>query len=542
MKNIFLIICISLILFSTLLGDWIPLPPIPYPTTARAGAGITYGRGYIFLICGRYWNYFYAYNIKREHWQELSFLPVSRYEIYCGDAITYGKGGLDFEKIFVVLQLLNFPDSLFLYSFTYDTGCNGRWSRGILLPREIPIGNPAVGITFRPVEPSSPPPPNIIISVLVGELYLAIENEFYCLPFKKLLAQQVCDDIFPPNDTILDAIEILFSWKRDTMASYYQLQVDDNLDFSSPIIDIISDKNIFSSNIIFTPGIYYWRTRSSNSLWSEIRKFTIDYNWLRKTDIPESVKVGASIAYHKEGEEAKAESVYCLIGGGRENFYCYSIHSNYWRLLPLATSPLRQNAGSSLTSCYQDGPGYYRKLLAVFGHSNSRNHHYIYKTRYPGAPAGRWIMHSDQLPAILDTGASITFDPINKDAYLIIGRDRNSFYVNPSPGFEEDDSIESGSESSQLQNTILAIKKKFFLDKKGVKISYLLSIPSYVEISVYNFYGEKVKSIFKGKMEKGEHQLIWNKKNEKGRNVSSGVYFIMINLKEKQEKIKVIIN
>lgn len=43
-------------------------------------------------------------------------------------------------------------------------------------------------------------------------------------------------------------------------------------------------------------------------------------------------------------------------------------------------------------------------------------------------------------------------------------------------------------------------------------------------------------------MEKGEHQLIWNKKNEKGRNVSSGVYFIMINLKEKQEKIKVIIN
>ncbi len=42
-------------------------------------------------------------------------------------------------------------------------------------------------------------------------------------------------------------------------------------------------------------------------------------------------------------------------------------------------------------------------------------------------------------------------------------------------------------------------------------------------------------------MEKGEHQFIWNGKDEKGKKVSSGVYFIKINMKEKQESIKIVV-
>jgi flagellar hook assembly protein FlgD len=56
-------------------------------------------------------------------------------------------------------------------------------------------------------------------------------------------------------------------------------------------------------------------------------------------------------------------------------------------------------------------------------------------------------------------------------------------------------------------------------------IRYSLSSESKVAISVYNITGSLVKNIINGKARAGIYNIIWNGRNEKGEQVSAGVYF-----------------
>ena len=49
-----------------------------------------------------------------------------------------------------------------------------------------------------------------------------------------------------------------------------------------------------------------------------------------------------------------------------------------------------------------------------------------------------------------------------------------------------------------------------------------------VELSLYNLKGQKVRNLFQGKLNSGEHKLIWDGKDNNGRTVSSGIYFAKI--------------
>lgn len=425
-------------------------------------------------------DYFYAFDIAGDSWiTTLDNLPD---DIYHAGAITYGQskylGETSLENIFVVAQIEDDVGKLFIYSFERDTGAQGEWEEEEL---DWEVG-PGVSITFRPMDSIYfLPPPYYHLPVLVcGELYLALGNQsnrFYCLPFKKILSPPQMDKVFPPNDITLDMQKIFFKWEEDPTSPYYQLQVAKTPDFSSPIIDITTDKNIYIPEKIFKKGVYYWRTRSSNSLWSEIRRFTIHYDWIIKPDIPQPMDEGGSIAYHKY---LGAESIYCFVGSGRDSFYCYSIHQGRW--LRVAPTPRPQNPGSSITSCYQStSDRYKRRLLAIFGRSSNIERHWYYDVRI-----NRW-RYDDSLPAILNSGASITFDWRDDidNAYLVIGGNRDSFYWNPNPFLLEE--IGEGPQS-------LSDKKiKILSNSKRITFSYSVEIPSYYEISVYNLYGKKDK-------------------------------------------------
>ncbi|MCB0279954.1 MAG: T9SS type A sorting domain-containing protein, partial [Calditrichaeota bacterium] len=50
-----------------------------------------------------------------------------------------------------------------------------------------------------------------------------------------------------------------------------------------------------------------------------------------------------------------------------------------------------------------------------------------------------------------------------------------------------------------------------------------------VTVQVYNLLGQKIKTLFKGKLEAGQrYRYVWEGKNEHGRNVSSGMYFYRV--------------
>jgi predicted CXXCH cytochrome family protein len=69
------------------------------------------------------------------------------------------------------------------------------------------------------------------------------------------------------------------------------------------------------------------------------------------------------------------------------------------------------------------------------------------------------------------------------------------------------------------------------------------SIPkrSRVELSVYNILGQKVKNLVNEEMEAGNYIATWNGKDEKGFDVSSGIYFYKLNSKDYSETKKMLL-
>ncbi len=61
------------------------------------------------------------------------------------------------------------------------------------------------------------------------------------------------------------------------------------------------------------------------------------------------------------------------------------------------------------------------------------------------------------------------------------------------------------------------------------------SVPSDMnaELAVYNVRGQKIKTLFDGRAQKGNNSVTWNGTDESGKNVSSGVYFYRLNADSK---------
>ena len=56
---------------------------------------------------------------------------------------------------------------------------------------------------------------------------------------------------------------------------------------------------------------------------------------------------------------------------------------------------------------------------------------------------------------------------------------------------------------------------------------------SFVEVAIYNILGEKITVLSKGVKSSGYHNIHWNGKNQFGKPVSSGIYFVSIHFGQK---------
>lgn len=62
----------------------------------------------------------------------------------------------------------------------------------------------------------------------------------------------------------------------------------------------------------------------------------------------------------------------------------------------------------------------------------------------------------------------------------------------------------------------------------GTTIKFELSEAGKTTVDVYNIKGQKVKSLLKDELQKGQHNIHWDGTNNSGSKIASGVYFYKI--------------
>lgn len=62
----------------------------------------------------------------------------------------------------------------------------------------------------------------------------------------------------------------------------------------------------------------------------------------------------------------------------------------------------------------------------------------------------------------------------------------------------------------------------------AASIRFTLTQKAEISIDVYDVSGRKVSTIANGKFESGKHDILWNRKNEKGVRIPQGVYFVRL--------------
>lgn len=80
------------------------------------------------------------------------------------------------------------------------------------------------------------------------------------------------------------------------------------------------------------------------------------------------------------------------------------------------------------------------------------------------------------------------------------------------------------------ENDLIPIKSELFQNypnpfNPSTIINYRIGSPQYVELTVFNTMGQKIKTLFRGWQMQGNHIVVWDGNNEQGTRASSGIYF-----------------
>jgi flagellar hook assembly protein FlgD len=77
----------------------------------------------------------------------------------------------------------------------------------------------------------------------------------------------------------------------------------------------------------------------------------------------------------------------------------------------------------------------------------------------------------------------------------------------------------------------------------GAETSFelMLSLPETVAIAVFDVRGRKVAELVRGLMYEGRHTFSWNGRDENGRMLPSGLYFIRLAAKSGSQSRKIVL-
>jgi hypothetical protein len=73
---------------------------------------------------------------------------------------------------------------------------------------------------------------------------------------------------------------------------------------------------------------------------------------------------------------------------------------------------------------------------------------------------------------------------------------------------------------------------------RATTIAFSLSRPSHVTLAVYDIAGHKVRTLESGHHSAGDHEMRWDGRNEAGRAVANGTYFLRLEAGDEVTAVK----
>jgi hypothetical protein len=134
------------------------------------------------------------------------------------------------------------------------------------------------------------------------------------------------------------------------------------------------------------------------------------------------------------------------------------------------------------------------------------------------------------LEYIIPVGESFTFNvnfqPLQNSVYtgtLIINSDDPNALVNTIPLYGTGQPVANDDPVAVLVTSLKGCYPNPF--NPTTTISFSIKEKAPVELVIYNILGQKVRTLVNQPLEPGEHSIVWNGTDNKGRSVASGIYF-----------------
>jgi hypothetical protein len=347
--------------------------------------------------------------------------------------------------------------------------------------------------------------------------------------------------IYPADGVQIADRTPLFQWSS-AATNQYRLQVSLFPSCSIPEIDVMGadpEHEVEEGNAL-SNGWHYWRSAAlidGTWCWSNVHTFELNGGWQQLAGVPQNVGAGAALAY--DADILGHEAILALVGCNSTGFYGYDISGDTWDTLE--SVPLPESIGTALTTHdATEASGLYP--WAAFGGSDTADDPYYFDpTHSPNwvslYQASQDSLHNSRFPTRLGAGASMAYGT-NNNLYLIVGLDngcnpRNDFYRLQPPGLLMDGS-QTGVQRSEIGRAHVISRYD------DVQVEYQLPVSVRVRATLHDAVGRQVGALDAGQQQSGMHRLSWTRDGS-GIMLSSGAYFILLDMGKEQARLKAVV-
>ena len=527
---------------------WEPLDPTPVECPVGQGAHITYGADCIWGVFPNadsdetYAAYYYPLSTTLDppsgEWAVLDEeVPMGAYLFHTGLTFQWGEGGGG--ALYVIGCDEYDSGDAYLYWYSLD---DQEWDEYDILEGEgeFYLGDGACIVYV-------PNPDYDEFNQVPGYIYCLPGNgsEFWRYGIEPApLEYTAVQGIFPPDGSTIADQTPLFQW-NDESTNQYRLQVSTDELFSTTVIDEVIYAPRYQTTSKLANATYYWRIGTPNPSgpgwsWGATHNFVLQGGFFPCIPIPDVVANGAAMAYEADPWGWDNPSIIAVVGGGGTNFYKHDIPLGNWTDTDgLEDTPKPQDPGTSLTT--NDPTEEFGEWpAAAFGGSTIYDRPWGYNVRdnlWFEYPAEQF----DPFPQPLGPGATFVCGP-RPWSYLTTGSQggtpTNYFYaiepkhirVNPGHG--------GGSQAGD--DRAGNVRARVIATYDDMEIEYQLPAAAHVRATLHDAAGRQVGVLDAGSQQPGTHRLSWSRNGE-GDRLSSGAYFLLLDMGKEQVRLKAVV-